>query len=79
MPYYSLYKRQSLLLSVISILVAIIIPTICLADAENIFKENNKAVVVIFAYHGGKKAISQGSGFVVRRDGIIITNYHVIS
>jgi S1-C subfamily serine protease len=65
--------------SVIVLFTMIVIPTIGIADAEKIFKENNKAVVVVIAYDGTGKAISQGSGFIVRRDGVIVTNYHVIS
>ncbi len=30
-------------------------------------------------YDGAGKAIGQGSGFIVRQDGVIVTNYHVIS
>jgi tetratricopeptide (TPR) repeat protein len=54
-------------------------PVICLADADIIFKENSKAVVVIYAYDKEDKRIAQGSGFIVRDDGAIVTNYHVIS
>jgi len=64
----------------ISFLVTIlIIPAICLADADKIFKENSKAVVVVITYDKEGKPISQGSGFIVRADGAVITNYHVIS
>lgn len=62
-----------------SLLAAILIPTACLAQADKIFNQNNKAVVVVMTYDGAGKAISQGSGFVVRQDGVIVTNYHVIS
>ena len=50
-----------------------------LANADKIFKENNKAVVVVVTYNAKGKPISQGSGFIVRPDGAVITNYHVIS
>ncbi len=55
------------------------LPSAALADAEKIFRENSKAVVVIVSYDSKGNPISQGSGFVIREDGAIVTNYHVIS
>ena len=46
---------------------------------RKIFKENSKAVVAVTAYDENGNAINQGSGFIVRRDGAVVTNYHVIS
>jgi len=48
------------------------------ADADKIYKENNKAVVVVIALDESKKGVGQGSGFIVRPDGAIVTNYHVV-
>lgn len=73
--------RKSYFLSILIIpIIMIILPaTISFADADRIFKENNKAVVVVVVYDQDSKPISQGSGFVVRADGAIVTNYHVIN
>ena len=57
----SLKQRQVLLFPVISLLIMILLPVSCLADAQKIFKENNKAVVVIIAYDEVREALSQRS------------------
>jgi len=54
-------------------------PAPSLADANKIFNENSRSVVVIVALDKQGNPVGQGSGFVVRSDGAIITNYHVIS
>jgi tetratricopeptide (TPR) repeat protein len=48
------------------------------ADADRIFKLNNKAVVMVTAYDEEGNIICRGSGFIVKRDGVVVTNYHVI-
>ena len=75
----SLKQKPFFLNLIILIFLIIFSPAISLADADKIFKENNKAVVVVVAYDDKGNPISQGSGFIVRTDGAVVTNYHVIS
>jgi 2-alkenal reductase len=52
-------------------------------DPERIFAERSPGVVTIFAYFGDPASqdteISQGSGFVISRQGYILTNSHVVT
>ena len=75
----SLKQKPFFLNLIILIFLIIFSPAISLADADKIFKENNKAVVVVVAYDDKGNPIRQGSGFIVRTDGAVVTNYHVIS
>ncbi|RJQ56966.1 MAG: tetratricopeptide repeat protein [Nitrospiraceae bacterium] len=74
-----LIMKSPHLLFIIIAIGLIISPAVSSADADNIFKENSKAVVVVVTLDKKGEPISQGSGFVVRADGAIVTNYHVIS
>ena len=56
----SINKRSILFLTLL-LIVKILLPSASFADAGRIFKENNKAVVVIIAYDQKGKPISQGS------------------
>ncbi|MBI4680155.1 MAG: tetratricopeptide repeat protein [Nitrospirae bacterium] len=69
-------KQHLLILLLIAVLIS---PVLAFADADNIFKENSKAVVVVVTLNEKGESISQGSGFIVRPDGAVVTNYHVIS
>jgi len=72
-------RQRPLFLFIIAIIITALFPSVLLANADKIFKENNKAVVVVVTYNAKGEPISQGSGFIVRPDGAVITNYHVIS
>jgi Tfp pilus assembly protein PilF len=72
-------KRPKYLLFIFFIIGILIFPVLSFADADKIFKENSKAVVVVVTYNEKGEPISQGSGFIVRSDGAVVTNYHVIS
>lgn len=75
-----LLRRNFNLFNLIAlIIISILSPAISLADADRIYKENSNAVVVIETYDKYGEPIGQGSGFIVRQDGAVVTNYHVIS
>ncbi len=71
-------KSKYSILLILPLIILILLPAVSLADAGKIFKENSKAVVVVTAYDEKGNAIGKGSGFIVRRDGAVVTNYHVI-
>jgi len=64
---------------ILLIVLIITYPSISFSNANMIFERNNSAVVIVMGYDEIGNLISQGSGFIVRSDGRVITNYHVIS
>lgn len=67
------------LLCVIPVFVTLLLPSYCRGDANTIYRNNNKAVVVVASFDDKGKLLGQGSGFVVREDGAVVTNYHVVN
>ncbi|MBI5740094.1 MAG: serine protease [Nitrospirae bacterium] len=60
-------------------LVMLFIPAFSFADAGKVFRENSKSVVVVTAYNQKGEPLTEGTGFITGRDGIVVTNFHVIS
>ena len=47
--------------------------------SQIIYERNHDAVVLIYIYDENGRSLGQGSGSIVRRDGVILTNHHVIA
>ena len=47
-------------------------------DPKSIYQETSKAVVLIAAFDRGDKGSSTGTGSIIRKDGHVLTNAHVI-
>lgn len=47
-------------------------------NAERIYEQLNDAVVRIFTYHDDGTMHGQGSGVIIKKNGWIVTNYHVL-
>jgi hypothetical protein len=65
-------------LFIIFFITLLIVPVVSFADGARIFAENNRATVLITIYNKFGEGMGHGSGFIVRQDGVIVTNYHVI-
>ncbi|MGD0233056.1 MAG: tetratricopeptide repeat protein [Syntrophorhabdales bacterium] len=70
---------RAILVFSIMVSAAVLSPVRAAAQADKIYAENSKAVVVVVAANEETRSISQGSGFIVREDGAVVTNYHVIN
>lgn len=62
----------------ISLFTLLFIPALSFADADRVFRENRKSIVVVTAYNIKGQPLTEGTGFIASPDGAIITNYHVI-
>src|SRR4030042_3723459 len=72
-------KQRTFFYTPILIITIIFFLSSCTSDADRIYKESSKAVVEIVTYDNKSNPIAQGSGFIVRKDGVIVANYHVIT
>ncbi len=48
-------------------------------DISEVLKTSNQAVVTIEVYDSSKNELGQGKGVIVSSDGLVLTNYHLIS
>jgi tetratricopeptide (TPR) repeat protein len=48
-------------------------------DVVEILKDSNLSVVTLMMYDSGKKLISEGKGVIIAPEGLVLTNYHLIS
>jgi S1-C subfamily serine protease len=73
------YQRcVSLALFVFFCLSLISMPHFVMAQADKVFEQNSPCVVVVHALDANNKSFGQGSGSIIRNDGVIVTNFHVI-
>jgi S1-C subfamily serine protease len=47
-------------------------------NASEVFKKVNPSIVYIESYNKYNQKVASGSGVIVRKDGVIVTNHHVI-
>jgi hypothetical protein len=78
MIFHALKERHPICALICSFIFVLFCRAVSSADADKIFRENSKAVVVIVTYDSQGNAAGIGSGFIVRSDGAVVTNYHVI-
>ncbi len=83
-PYFSRLQKISggkylLCLFFLSLVLPGFSPKTCLADSKRIFNKTRSSVVVVYTYARDGSQIAQASGFIAGRDGVVVTNYHIIS
>ncbi len=71
--------KYLLFLFLLALLLPGFTPKTCLADRGSIFNENKSSVVIIYTYGKDGSQIDQASGFIAGKDGVVVTNYHIIS
>jgi tetratricopeptide (TPR) repeat protein len=72
-------KYLLLLLFFLSLILPGFFSKTCLADGKRIFENNKNSVVILFSYDREGHQIGHATGFIVRNDGVVLTNYHFVS
>lgn len=71
--------RSATALSSQIMLLLLLLPALSYSDINKVFSENSRAVVTVTAYNRNGEALTEGTGFVAGKEGIVVTNFHVIS
>ena len=73
------WTKELVVALVLAVAAAVILDWYSDKSAEEILDSNSKAIAVVTTYNDKGERLGQGSGFFINRDGVLATNYHVIS
>jgi len=59
--------------------ILLICSSVFAATPDSIFSDNNRSVVLVTPRDASGSPLRQGTGFIVSKDGVIVTNYHLVS
>ena len=72
---------MQMLIQIIQSFIVLLVSTTVVAedfDPRKIYSETSEAVVLITGFEPGQRKMSKGTGSIIRGDGLILTNAHVI-
>ena len=72
------FSKEILIALVFAVIVAVVFENISEKTGEEILDHNVEAVATVIAYDKDGKPLSQGSGFFINSEGVLVTAYHVV-